>query len=146
MYIFITKHIILLHCLVSLSQDVILFPSGLLSSRICFLNLTHMGVLILWECFLYFESLMKDRWLRIIMVPKLSIIFFLLIRRSRMLAPWGISMNICRCVWFWAGCKEYRKVDSVLLSVEEELYEFTVGHFLKKLMGFKTCITITRTI
>ena len=45
------------------------------------------------------------------------------------------------------GCKEYRKVDSVLRSVEEEeRYEFTGGHFLKKLMRFKTCITITRTI
>ena len=42
-----------------------------------------------------------------------------------------------------SGCKEYRKVDSVLLSVEEEeRYEFTGGHFLEKLLGFKTCIAI----
>ena len=40
--------------------------------------------------------------------------------------------------------KEYRKVDSVLRSVEEEERdEFTGGHFLKKITGFKTCITIT---
>ena len=33
-------------------------------------------------------------------------------------------------------------MDSVLLSVEEEeQYEFTGGHFFKKLMGFKTSIT-----
>ena len=45
------------------------------------------------------------------------------------------------------GCKEYRKVDSVLQSLEEEeRYEFTARHFLKKIMGFKTCITITQTI
>ena len=32
-----------------------------------------------------------------------------------------------------AGCKEYRKVDSVLCSVEaEERYEFTGTHLLKK--------------
>ena len=48
---------------------------------------------------------------------------------------------------FTSGCKEYRKVDSVLRSVEEEKqYGFTGGHFLKKLIGFKTCITITQTI
>ena len=51
---------------------------------------------------------------------------------------------------FWhfdQGCEEYRKVDSVLRSVEEEeRYEFTGGHFLEKLMEFKTCITITRTM
>ena len=29
---------------------------------------------------------------------------------------------------------------------EEELYEFTGGHFLKKIMGFKTCITITNNL
>ena len=47
--------------------------------------------------------------------------------------------------WFTSRCKEYSKVDSVLWSVEgEERYEFTEGHFLKKLMGFKTCITITQ--
>ena len=45
-----------------------------------------------------------------------------------------------------SGCKEYRKVDSVLQYVEEERYAFTGGHFLKKLKGLKTCITITRTI
>ena len=41
-------------CLVSLSQGVILWPSGLPTSCVCFLNLPHKGVLILWVCFLYF--------------------------------------------------------------------------------------------
>ena len=46
-----------------------------------------------------------------------------------------------------AWSKEYRKMDSVLRSVEEEERdEFTGGHFFKKLIGFMTCITITRTI
>ena len=36
------------------------------------------------------------------------------------------------------GCKEYRKVDSVLRSVEEEeRYEFTGGQFLKKINGIQ---------
>ena len=45
------------------------------------------------------------------------------------------------------GCKEYRNVDSVLQSVEEEeRYELTGGHFLKKLIGLKSCTTIIQTI
>ena len=44
------------------------------------------------------------------------------------------------------GCIEYRKVDSVLRSVEEERDEFTGGQFLKKLIRFKACVTITQTI
>ena len=42
------------HCLVSLIIGAILWPSGLLSFCICFLILTHMVVLIVWVCFLYF--------------------------------------------------------------------------------------------
>ena len=41
-------------CLVSLNLCAILWPSELLSSCICFSTLIHMGVLILWVCFLYF--------------------------------------------------------------------------------------------
>ena len=38
----------------SLSLSAILRSSELLSSCVCFLSLTHMGVLMLWVCFLYF--------------------------------------------------------------------------------------------
>lgn len=44
-------------------------------------------------------------------------------------------------------CVEYRKVDTVLRSVdEEERNGFTGGNFLKKLIGYETCIAITQTI
>ena len=43
-------------------------------------------------------------------------------------------INISSKEYFISGCKEYRP------SVEEEgRYEFTGGHFLNKIVGFKTC-------
>ena len=50
-------------CLVSLTLSAILWPSELPSFCVCFFILTHMVVLILWACFLYFK-----RWLRLLLL------------------------------------------------------------------------------
>ena len=74
--------------LVSLSLDAILWRSGLLSFCVCFLILAHMVVLILWVCFLYFE-----RWLRILLLKKVCIIFQGQIRRGSF-PEWWQSANV----------------------------------------------------